>query len=128
VLVERQPFEAASDRTLERYETLLVSGTPESQAVAAAAIEVSPDAAVSTRTEVAAEALDGQVVRRIRVVVAAAAIASAVLALFAAALAIELGRPLRRRTAALLGALGAAEGPRAGCQRSSSCRPWRPPV
>jgi putative ABC transport system permease protein len=107
VLVERQPFEAASDRTLGRYETMLVSGSPDPGAVAAAAHEVSPDAAVRARTEVAAEALDGQVVRRIRVVVGAAAIASAVLALFAVALAIELGRPLRRRTAALLRALGA---------------------
>jgi hypothetical protein len=107
VLVEREPFQAVADRALERFETMLVSGAPDPEAVAAAVHGVSPDAAVRTRTDVAAEALDGQVVRRIRVVVSAAALASAAFALFAAAMAIELGRPLRRRTAALLRALGA---------------------
>lgn len=107
VVVEREPFLAATDRTLERYETMLVSGSPDPEAVADVVHEVSPNASVITRAEVATEALDGQVVRRIRLVVASASVASAVLVLLAAALAIELGRPLRRRTASLLRALGA---------------------
>jgi putative ABC transport system permease protein len=107
VLVDVEGLRAESDRQLPRAQTLLVAGTPDPAVLRAAVREAWPSARVRTRSEVAAQVLDQPVASRALLVAAGSLVVSVLVAIFAAGLAVVLGRPLRRRTLALLHALGA---------------------
>jgi putative ABC transport system permease protein len=98
---------AAVDRTLAIYDTLLIAGDVDVEAVAAIVRERAPDAVVESREQVVDSQLGQPVVERtIRVLVAVAAVA-ALVAVFAVVLVVALGAPTRRRTSTLLRAIGA---------------------
>jgi putative ABC transport system permease protein len=107
VLVDVEAFRAESDRGLQRAQTLLVAGTPDPGELRATVHEQWPSARVSSRSQVAAQVLEQPVASRVLLVASLSLVVSVLLALFAAGLALVLGRPLRRRTLALLHALGA---------------------
>jgi hypothetical protein len=107
VLVDVEAFRAESDRGLQRAQTLLVTGTPEPGKLRATVHEEWPSARVRSRSQVAAQVLDQPVASRVLLVAAVSLVVSVSVALLAAGLALVLGRPLRRRTLALLHALGA---------------------
>lgn len=107
LLVDLEAFRDAADRLVASYDTVLVAGDPDPASVGDVARERSPRARVETRGAVVAEVLDARVVDRTLLVVRAVAVAAVLLAVFAAMLAVGLGRPLRRRTAVLLHDLGA---------------------
>ena len=107
VLVDAEDLRKASDRLLARSETLLVAGNPDLDRLREVVHDAAPTATVRAREQVAAHSLGDAVVDRTLSVARASTVAAALLALFAAGLAVALGRPLRRRTMSVLHALGA---------------------
>jgi putative ABC transport system permease protein len=107
VLVDVAGFRAETDRRLPRAQSLLVAGDPDEAELRGAVREAWPSARVRTRSEVASQVLDQPVASRALLVSAGSLVASVLVALLGAGLAVVLGRPLRRRTLALLHALGA---------------------
>jgi hypothetical protein len=107
VLVDVAAFRAATDRRLPRSQTLLVSGRPDPAELRAVVREAWPSARVRTRAEEASRVLREPVTSRALLVANVSTLVSVLVALSAAGLAVVLGRPLRRRTQALLHALGA---------------------
>ncbi len=106
VLVEERPFRAAVDRQQASYERLLVGGEPDLDALRAMVHETAPQAKVRTRSGAEREILASSVAGRTLLVARAAAGASLLLGLVAAGFAVATGRPLRRRSLAILHALG----------------------
>jgi len=107
VLVDVEALREASDRLVGGSEAMLIAGTPDLDRLREVVHEAAPTAAVHAREEVAARSLGEAVVDRTLSVARASAVAATLLALFAAGLAVALGRPLRRRTMSVLHALGA---------------------
>ncbi len=110
VAVDLASLAAAVDRTLASYDTLLISGNADVDAVAALVRERSPEAVVESRERVVDARLDQPVVERtLRVLVAVVAVA-ALVAVFAVVLVVALSAPTRRSTATLLRVIGADAG------------------
>lgn len=107
VVVDEEAFRAAVDRPVSSYDSLLISGSPDPGRLRSVVREAAPLAKVRTRQEATAATLDDTVVTRTLLVARASAVTAVLLALFAAGLAVALNRPLRRRTADILHALGA---------------------
>ena len=106
VLVDVAAFRAAVGRSLLRAETVLVVGEPDPAEVARVVHAAWPTAVVMSRSQAAEAALDESVASRTLAVARAGVVGSAAVAVLAAALAVALGGPLRRRTRAVLHALG----------------------
>lgn len=112
VLVDVADFRASMDARLLRAQTLLVSGDPDPDELRSVVRQAWPTATVQNRAEAADRILQQPVAERTLLVADISAVASALLALLAAGLAVALGGPLRDRTLSVLHALGAA--PRQG--------------
>lgn len=112
LLVDLASLEAATDRRLDLYDVVLLGGDPDPERVAATARSVDPQAVVRTRAGVAREQLRDPAVDRTRALLPLTAGAAAVLAAFAVALVVGLGRPAGRRTAYVMTALGLHVGQR----------------
>lgn len=108
VVVDAEGLREAAGRRLLRSQALLLSGSPDVEGLRELVQEVWPDARVTSRAGVASTTLADPVLSRISWVAGASAPAAVLVALFAAGLAVALGRPLRRRTWAVLRALGAS--------------------
>ena len=106
VLVDLAAFEAATDRTLQTFTTVLLAGSPDRDAVQATVREVDPQAVVTTRAGVTRDRLASPAVARTVDTLAVATVAAAGLAVFGILLTVGLGAPERRRTAAVLAAVG----------------------
>lgn len=106
VLVDLAEFEAATERTLQLFTTVLLSGTPDLDEVAAVAHDYDPQAIVTTRAGVTRDRLGSPAVDRTVTALAVATGAAAALAVFGILLTVGLGAPERRRTAAVLAAVG----------------------
>ncbi len=110
IAVDLASLAAAVNRTLAIYDTLLIAGDVDVDAVAAIVHERAPDAVVESRQHVVDLQLGQPVVERtIRVLEAVTAVA-ALVAVFAVVLVVALGAPTRRRTSTLLRAIGADPG------------------
>ena len=107
VLADRTLLQTAVDRPLDLYSAVLLAGDPDPAAVAEVARARDPQARVDTRGAVAQARLDGAVVARTLAMTRAGVAVSLGLAGFAVLLAVGLGAPVRRRSAAVLGTLGA---------------------
>ncbi len=106
VLADRTLLTEATERPLDLYTTVLLEGDPSLDAVRDVARERDPRAVVTTRASVAADRLDDQVVARTLAMTGVGVVVAAGLAVFAVLLAAGLGAPVRRRSAAVLVALG----------------------
>lgn len=110
VAVDLASLAAAVDRTLAIYDTLLISGDVDADAVAAVVRQRAPDAVVESREQLVDAQLGQPVVERTIRVLAAVAAVAALVAVFAVVLVVALGAPTRRRTSTLLRAIGADPG------------------
>jgi len=106
VVVDVNEFRRATDRPLLRAGQVLVAGQIDPATVREVARESWATATVMSRAEVEAEVLSEPVATRTLRIVAISALVSAALLLLATVLIVALGRPVRRRTAAVLEALG----------------------
>lgn len=106
VLVDAAALRSAVGRSLLRAQTLLVAGTPDVEEVRDVVHEAWPTAAVESRAAAAETLLGEPVASRTLAVARVSVVGSALVALLAAFLAVALGGPLRRRTRAVLHALG----------------------
>lgn len=106
VLVDIAAFRSAVGRSLLRAQTVLVAGTPDVEEVRDVVHEAWPTALVGSRAAAAEEMLGEPVASRTLAVARVSVVGSAVVAVLAAFLAVALGGPLRRRTRAVLHALG----------------------
>lgn len=106
VLVDIAAFRSAVGRSLLRARTVLVAGTPDVEEVRDVVHEAWPTAVVGSRAAAADEMLGEPVASRTLAVARVSVVGSAVVAVLAAFLAVALGGPLRRRTRAVLHALG----------------------
>lgn len=109
VLVDRAELAAATDRPLDLYSHVLISGTPDRAAVTRLARTRDPRSLVLARSDVAEEALSGPVVDRTLTLTRVATVASLVLTLVAVLLTAGLAAPVRRRAAAVLAVLGGSD-------------------
>ena len=107
LLVDLARLEAATDRNLESYDIVLLAGDPSRDAVLAEARRADPQAVVRTRADVVRDQLDGPAVARTLASLTVATVVAATLAGFAVLLCVGLGAPERRRTALVLGRIGA---------------------
>ena len=107
VLVDLAAFEAATERTLQTFTTVLLAGAPDRDEVQATVRAVDPQAIVTTRAGVTRERLESPAVARTVATLAVATVAAAALAVFGILLTVGLGAPERRRTADVLAAVGA---------------------
>jgi hypothetical protein len=116
LLVDRDDLSDAVGRPLDLSTHVLVAGDVDPAAVREVVQERDPAARVATRAAVAEERLADEVVARTLVMTRVAVVVSAVLAGFAVLLVAGLGAPVRRRSAAVLHAIGgdARGGRRAG--------------
>lgn len=106
VLVDLTAFESATERTLQTFTHVLVSGTADGDHVRSVVQEVDPLAVVTTRAGVTSERLEAPAVARTMDILAAATVAATTLAVFGILLTVGLGAPERRRTTAVLAAVG----------------------
>lgn len=110
VLVETGAFRDAVGRSLLRAQTVLVAGAPDVERVRDVVHDAWPTAVVESHDAAVEELLEEPVVGRTLAVARVSVVGSAVVAVLAAALALALGGPLRRRTRAVLHALGTDRG------------------
>lgn len=110
VLVDADAFRSAVGRSLLRAQTVLVTGSPDVEEVEDVVHQAWPTAVVESGTRTAQSLLAEPVANRTLAVARASVAGSALVAVLAGFLAVALGGPLRRRTRAVLHALGA--GPR----------------
>lgn len=106
VLVDLAAFEAAADRTLRTFPTVLVAGAPDRDEVLATAREVDPEARVTSRAAVTRQRLGVPAVSRTTSALAVSTAVAAALAVFAVLLTVGLGAPERRRTSSVLATVG----------------------
>lgn len=106
VLVDLAALEAATDRTLQTFTTVLLAGMPDPAEVQATVREIDPRAVVTTRAGVTRDRLASPAVARTVDTLAVATAAAAALAVFGILLTVGQGAPERRRTGAVLAALG----------------------
>lgn len=106
VLVDAAAFRSAVGRSLLRAQTVLVAGTPDVEEVRDVVHAAWPTAVVESRAAAVEAVLDEPVASRTLAVARVSVVGSALVAVLAAFLAVALGGPLRRRTRAVLHALG----------------------
>lgn len=106
VLVDLAAFEAATDRTLQTFTTVLLAGAPDREEVRTTVREIDPQAVVTTRAGVTRDRLKSPAVARTVDTLAVATVVAAALAVFGMLLTVGLGAPERRRSGAVLAALG----------------------
>lgn len=107
VAVDAAAISAAAERNLTSYDAILIAGSPDPDAVERVVRERSPLATVLVRSEVAAEQLSNPAVTRTTALLLAVVVGAVAVAAFAVVLLVSLGGPVRRRTSALLVAIGA---------------------
>jgi hypothetical protein len=98
---------ALGERNLTSYDAILLSGSPDRDAVERIVHERSPQGVVRLRSEVTEQQLATPAVSRTTALLQAASVAAALVAGFAVIFLVGLGGPVRRRTSALLVAIGA---------------------
>ncbi len=108
VLVDAAALRSAVGRSLLRAQTVLVAGAPDVEEVEDVARDAWPTAVVESRSGTAAALLAEPVASRTLAVARASVAGSGLVAVLGAFLAVALGGPLRRRTRAVLHALGTA--------------------
>ncbi|QZY28874.1 FtsX-like permease family protein [Nocardioides coralli] len=107
LLVDIAALSEVVDRRLDSYSTILLSGTADPDRVTEVARSVDPQAVVESRAAITTAILEGPAATRTLGMLAVTTVATAVLAVFAVLLVVGLGAPTRRRTGAVLSAIGA---------------------
>ena len=107
IAVEPDALAEATGRSFASYDAVLVRGDVDPAAVARVVRERSPQAVVLDRAEITDERLDSPVLTRTTALLTTGAVAAVVVAGFAVVFVVSLGGPVRRRTSALLVAVGA---------------------
>lgn len=105
--VDAAALTRVADRNLTDYAAVLVKGDPNLAAVERIVHGRNPLGVVEARSAVTEGQLESPVVTRSTALLTAAAVAGGVVAVFAVVFIVTLGAPVRRRTTALLAALGA---------------------